>query len=527
MNTTKNISMGGYAFIVEEDAYLRLKSYTVAVKDNLAGSPGADEIMADIEMRIAEILRENMGGREVVINEDVAVVISRMGEPDVYVQDDTQKTKEKREPESENTGAEKRLYRDTENKIVAGVCGGLGAYANIDPIWFRLAFALAFMFYSTGFWLYIILWIVMPKAVTRIQKLQMRGKRPDLKNIESSIRSEFKGVGDNFNRITASNRLTDTINEIFTRIFDVVGHILRFTLKILAGFLTVGSLVFLILLVFMMVTGNTSINVTDNEVNVENISSVIPHLFDTPYEGTLFYISVFVFLAIPAIALLANSIRYLANIKTKTSKWVGFGSVAIWLLATTCLIYSGIKLGFNFSQNATGKTDEIIHVPAGQALILRLGEDSLGQQGLVMSDVGLDIIEAPDSSFTLRIFKEASGRTEAEADKRQRGIIYNPIITDSVITLPRTYLLPEGETIRAQSVTLELRVPRNGKIYIADRMQMLLNGVDNVQDMYDSEMSGKYWIMTDIGLSCQGCAIPKSKMGDSVISVTTEVEAIR
>ena len=141
-----------------------------------------------------------------------------------------------------------------------------------------------------------------------------------------------------------------------------------------------------------------------------------------------------------------------------------------------------------------------------------------------MSDVGLDIIEATDSLFTLRIFKEASGRTEAEADKRQRGIIYNSIITDSVVTLPRTYSLPKGETIRAQSVTLELRVPRNGKIYIADRMEMLLNNVDNVQDMYDSEMSGKYWIMTDLGLSCEGCAIPKSKMEDSVI---TEVEVIK
>jgi phage shock protein C len=526
MNTTKNISMGGYAFIVEEDAYLRLKSYTVAVKDNLAGSPGADEIMADIEMRIAEILRENMGGREVVINEDVTVVINRMGEPDVYVQDDTQKTRE-REPESENAGAEKRLYRETENKIVAGVCGGLGAYANIDPIWFRLAFAVAFMFYSTGFWLYIILWIVMPKAITRIQKLQMRGKRPDLKNIESSIRSEFKGVGDNFTRMTNNNRIADTINEIFTRIFDVIGHILRFALKIFAGFLSIGSLVFLIFLVFMMVTGSTSINVTANEVNVENLSSLIPHLFDTPYEGTLFYVSVFVFLAVPAIALLANSIRYLANIKTKTSKWVGFTGIAIWMLATICLTYSGIKLGFNFSQNATGKTDEIIHVPKGHTLILRMGQDSLGQKGLIMSDVGLDIIEAPDSLFTLRIFKEASGRTEAEADKKQRGIAYNPVITDSMVILPRTYTLPQGETIRAQSVTLELRVPRNGKIYIEDGMQMLLNGVDNVQDMYDSEMPGKYWIMTDKGLSCQGCTIPKSKMEDSIISVTTEVEAIR
>lgn len=146
MNTTKNISMGGYAFIIEEDAYLRLKKYTEDVKMNLAGSPGADEIMADIEVRIAEILRENKGGREVVTAEDVNTVISRMGEPEVYMQDDNRE-QQKQKPQDEDSGTvNKRLYRDPENKILGGVCGGLAAYLGVDPVWIRLAFVITTLF---------------------------------------------------------------------------------------------------------------------------------------------------------------------------------------------------------------------------------------------------------------------------------------------------------------------------------------------------------------------------------------------
>lgn len=509
MNTTKNISMGGYAFIVEEDAFARLRAYTGAVKRNLEGSPGADEIMDDIEVRIAEILRENMAGREVVKNEDVSVVISRMGEPDVYVQDRSGESKRSHAETADMESGERRLHRDPDNKILGGVCGGLGAYMSVDPIWFRLAFALTFWFYSTGFWVYLILWIIMPVAKTRIQKLQMRGKRPDLKNIENSIRSEINEVSSSLNKMANDKSIRDNIGDIFSRLFTVLGKLLEIFLKVVAGIVSVFSLAFLVFLIFMMMTGTSSIHVSENEVNVDNIRTVIPHIFESHPEGWMFYGFAFVFLAVPTIALLANSVRFLANIRTRSSKWVGLAGVGIWLMATAGLVYSGIRLGLDFSRRSTGKTERVIELPAGQSLRLHLEERPKVLESLAMSDVSLDIRESADSSYILRIYKEAAGRTEAEADRRQRSIDYHPVLKDSVLSFPELYMLQKNEVVRAQSVNMELHVPRNRRIYIESGMQRLLDRVDNVQHMYGSEMTDQYWIMTDRGLSCLHCPVPE------------------
>lgn len=523
MNTTKNISIGGYAFIVEEDAYQRLHTYTEAVKRNLAGSPGADEIMADVEGRIAEILRENMAGREVVKMDDVAAVIRRMGEPEVYVQDDAGNAQKSSagsgSAASDGEPGDRRLFRDPDAKILGGVCGGLGAYAGIDPVWFRLAFAVAFLFYSTGGWLYIILWIIMPEAKTSIQKLQMRGKRPDLKNIEDSVRSEFDSVGKNINRMAndksirdGARRVSDTASDVFTRLFGVFGKVLEVALKFFAGIVAGLSLVFLGILIFSYLTGTTSIHYADGEINVDSVGSIIPHLFETRMEGWVFYSLIFIFLVIPTVALLANSIRYLANIQTKTPKWLSLAAVVVWVLSLAGLLYSGLHLGWDFMRQATGKTEQTFDLPQKQTLYLRAGEEEeeedLDLAGLFMSDVRLDIREAKDSVFTLRIFREASGRTHADADRRQRAIEYEVTLKDSVLTFPRLFRLPEGEVLRRQSVAMELRVPHNRRIYLEHGMENVIYDVDNIQNTHDSEMPGQFWIMSERGLTCEGCYVP-------------------
>lgn len=512
MNTTKNISMGGYAFIVEEDAYARLKAYTEAVQDNLSGAPGADEMMSDIEVRIAEIFREIMGRREVVINEDVTKMIERMGDPDVYVQDDADKKERKT---SSHEHVEKRIHRDPENKILGGVCGGLAAYFDADPVWFRLGFALSFIFYGTGLMLYIILWAVVPEAKTRTQKLQMRGKRPDINNIKNSIRSEFNQVGENLKSGAdksikdGASRVSDVVSEVFTQIFYIIGKIFQVIFKMLAGILSVLSFAFLVFLIVLLLRGSDSIHLVGNEVNVDDSFGVIPHLFASNVEAGLFCFFLFIFLAVPTVALLANAIRFLANIKTKTSKWVGLSSAGIWVIATAGLMYMGIKLGMEFSSHANGNTEQVISVPQGKVLKLRMGERPKDVSGFMMSDIMFDIRESSDSFFRLRITKEAAGRTQKEAERRQESIIYNPIITDSVITFPELFVLPKGETIRAQSVSVDLFVPINGTVYIESRMQQLMRWVENVQGYHMSEMTNKYWVMTDRGLSCQGCKIPE------------------
>lgn len=524
MNTTKNISLGGYAFIVEEDAYERLQRYTGDVRRNLAGSPGFEEMMADIEGGIAEILRESKGGREVVNLEDVNTVIRRMGEPEVYVQDDNGGAKKADpQPETDEEPGERRLHRDPDNKIIGGVCGGLGAYAGIDPFWFRLLFALAAVFYSAGFWLYIILWVIMPVAKTRLQKLQMRGKKPDLKNIENSIRSELGDVGKNFDRITNDKTVRDGIRrasgaagDLFAGLFRLIGKILELALKVFAGVVAIVSLAFLGILIFALVTGTYSVQVSDGEINMANFGSVLPHLFENGMEGWMFYTFIFLFLVIPTVALLANSIRYLANLQTKTPKWVSILAVSVWVMALAGLLYSGFRLMWDFTQQATGKSEKTFAMPTSQTLYLRMTEEETDGDGpgFLMDNVWLDVREAKDSVFTLRIYREASGRTYADADRRQRMIAYEPLLKDSLLSFPRVFRLPQEEVVREQSVTMELYVPHGHRIYMEPGLEVLLNDVDNIQNEHDSRMSGRYWIMTEKGLSCEGCAIPEPDSTD-------------
>lgn len=511
MNTTKNISLGGYAFIIEEDAFDRLKRYTQAVEERLGSGPEAKEIMTDIEVRIAEIFRECLAGREVVSSADVEVMTGRMGDPDVYGT----------APESASEShpgsgfAERRLFRDTDNKILGGVCGGLGAYAGIDPIWFRLAFAIAFFGYGTGVLLYIILWVIMPAAKSRAQKLQMRGKRPDLKNIEQSIKSEFQDISNRFSQTGAdktaregADSLARTLNALFTRLFEWVGKVLHWVLKVFAVLVAISSLVFLVALVVIMISGSTALVVNDNQVELENIGSYLSFLFPDVWEGRFFYLFIFLFLSIPAVALLANSIRFLAGLNTVTPKWITFSGVVFWIASLAGLAYLGIKLGMDFSKSSAGKAETVLELPAESVLYLQAAEEQLQDKGFRVTDISLDIRESKDSLYYLKVIRQASGRTDSEADLRQKSIPYAPVLRDSVLVLPIDFFLQPGEVYRNQSVTLELKVPRGSSVFPAPGMQKLLSGVDNVQNLHDSEMVGLIWDMTPAGLSCRGCSEP-------------------
>ncbi len=176
MKKTLTANISGTVFHIEEDAYDRLHRYLNTIRSQFTGTDGREEIMADIESRIAELFTERLDGRRQVVSiDDVEHVIGIMGQPEDYM------VGENAGGEQRSTGSErsdkgpnwtmgeagrrsgKRLFRDPEDKWVGGVLGGVGAYFNIDPLILRLIY-LVFLFLGFGFILYLILWIVVPKA---------------------------------------------------------------------------------------------------------------------------------------------------------------------------------------------------------------------------------------------------------------------------------------------------------------------------------------------------------------------------
>ena len=188
MKTTENISLSGYAFTIETDAYAELGTYLNDIKAAFRNDSNADEIVSDIEERIAEILREKCANGMVVDMNMINDIKQRIGNPKDLAQDDSSPVTEEANtetPDPKRSWKTKRLYRDVENKVFGGVCSGLGAYFGFDKVLLRIALILIFVILFIGsfdesepfFFIpviaYLGLWIAMPAARTDEQKREL------------------------------------------------------------------------------------------------------------------------------------------------------------------------------------------------------------------------------------------------------------------------------------------------------------------------------------------------------------------
>ena len=156
MKKTFNINISGIIFHIDEDAYEKLSLYLKRLKQHFDKTDSGKDIIGDIENRIAELLQEKLSDKKQVITlADIDEVITLMGEP--YEFSEEEETSSNSQQSYQKTYG-KRLFRDTDTRIIGGVCSGIAAYFNIDPLWVRLGFVLA-AFSGFGFLIYLILWI--------------------------------------------------------------------------------------------------------------------------------------------------------------------------------------------------------------------------------------------------------------------------------------------------------------------------------------------------------------------------------
>lgn len=198
MKQTYSVNIGGMSFNIDNDAYMTLKTYLDQIEAHFADEEGGKEIMDDIEVRISELFQERIKGPKQVIDlNDVKEVMEILGDPDEI--GETENGGDSRRKEKFGPSGYRRIYRDPDNRILGGVCSGMGAYWQIDPLVFRLLFVLAFLVFGVGLVLYLILWIVIPEAKTAAQKLEMKGKPVNISNIGKTVKEEFQNVRDRMN----------------------------------------------------------------------------------------------------------------------------------------------------------------------------------------------------------------------------------------------------------------------------------------------------------------------------------------
>lgn len=202
MDKTKNISLGGFSFLIEENAYTALSQYLAEVRQHLQHNSDRDEIIFDVEQRMAELLKDRTVNREVIMHQDVLYLIEVLGKPEQYVEDEEADKATNATPEAtaKAFSTNKPLYRDIDDRKIGGVLSGMAHYFNISPTMLRIAFAVClilsfvvsyrwiFLFNGVS-WaiiiLYILLWMIVPAAVTTAQKLEMQGATVTLDSLAS------------------------------------------------------------------------------------------------------------------------------------------------------------------------------------------------------------------------------------------------------------------------------------------------------------------------------------------------------
>ena len=471
MNKTVNINIGGLFFNIDENAFQKLSRYFDAIKQSLSNSNGQEEIMKDIEIRVAELLQEKQLSDKHVVNlTDVDAVISVMGQPEDY-RIDEENGASSNEFSTKNTIV-KKLYRDKESSLVGGVCAGLGHYFGIDTVWIRIFLFVLVWFWGTGVLAYIILWIVMPEAVTTSEKLEMKGSPVNISNIEKKVREEFENVSQKFkngefdelgNRIkTGAERVGNNLGDVIISIFKIFAKVLGGLIIVLSATSLIGICIVSIVMLFSTaLPTNTVFNYIHTPIGLE-----------TPLwiQGILFLLAVgipFFFLLILGLKLLISNLKSIGNIAKYTL-------LALWIIAMSLLIGLGVnevsQLAFDGKivqkQEITMKPNDTLFLKFKNNdfydkkidgnVDFRLSQDENGKTVIYSNEVSIEILKTDAKVPYFEIEKLAEGKSVFDAKQKAEKIKYSYKLEGNKLSLNNYFLTELSQRFRNRNQKIEI-----------------------------------------------------------------------
>jgi phage shock protein PspC (stress-responsive transcriptional regulator) len=522
MNKTITINIAGIVFHIDETAYEQLRQYLASIKRHFETSEGRDEIIADIESRIAEMFQARLSeSRQVILQEDIEQVIAAMGKPEDF--GDTQENTSGKAFYTADSGESprKKLFRDPDDKVLGGVCSGISAYLNIDPIALRLIFAVAFFFFGTGLLLYLVLWLIIPAARTTAEKLQMRGEKVNIENIERSIREEIEFMKTRFRDFTqeaksvGKSRYASSLKGFTGRLVDLIGQIavvfLQVVLKVIAVLFVIIGFGALIVLV-CIVTGL-------GDFSGIPLPQIYTLLFDSQGQQTLVLVSTALLIGVPFFALLYKGVRILFGIRVK-GRMTSLVFAVLWFIGFALGIVAARNIAGSFAAKQSLRKKLEILQPAGKAIYLEASDLpglsynlSVNGEAVSASDfsellrlgsVRLRVVKGTDSLELLQI-SSSRGKDSREALANAGKIVYSFSQRDSVFTFSPVVTLADQEKFRRQAVRLVLKVPVGKELFFSNSLEGILDERGGVTDSYDDSFLNHRWLMTEGGLKCLDC----------------------
>lgn len=548
MNKTVSINLGGLFFHIDEDAYQKLNHYFDAIRRSLSAD-GRDEIMSDIEGRIAELLTEKLkSDNRVVSLREVEEIIAVMGQPEDYRIDDESGEKPGGNNGNNNSGYNpnynynyktKKFYRDGDRSIVGGVCGGIAHYFRIDPLWIRIIFILSlFITFSASLFVYILLWILIPKAITTTEKLEMTGEPINISNIEKKVKAEIDQVGERLKSMdyekmganfgAGAERAGNGIATVFMAIFKGLAKVIGAIITICSALTLGGLIVFFITTLFTSAVANTPWFMADNLFNYTETPFWVVGLL------TLFAFGIpTFFLFLLGLKIMVENLRPIGTITRYTL-------LAVWLLALTASIYLGIRQATEIAYEGKTMKEIAVNLPEEDNTLrvkmrynslfsksvdnrtdFRITQDSTDNDVIYSNNVEVHFIKTDKEKAFVEIEKLAEGKSPSEARKRAEKINYNFELKGNTLTLDNYLLTDLDSKFRMQRVKIYVYLPENSMLEVDRSMRDFIRSDYSELAVTYSDKDQMYHLNED-NLDCLTCVEDNAE----AIGIEAEAEAI-
>lgn len=478
MKRTVSVNIKGMNFLIEEDAYELLQDYMDRLSQSLRNEKGNKEITEDIELRIAELCSSKLTDKKQVIEiEDIQSILETLGDPAQYIDEDAEpsETFSKNQENSHSKEKDRRLFRDVDKATIAGVCAGISNFFNIDVVIVRAIFVVMFLFGGFGFPLYIILWIIVPKANSTIDRLRMKGKAVTVESVRDEVETAAERLKNESKSFAQRMRKDDN----YTRRFSSIGRLI--TVIFGSGIIMFG----LFFLVMFLIFGVASLQVVPVQSETGFIS--LPELaqlvltnesdYNWAWIGTLLagFSVIFFFLLL--------GIKIVFRIRNKWSKMsLGFLFITGFIGTIICIF-----IGAKTSREMTieGEIErEVVTVYAEQLTIepqdskykeiSNFKVKSNGRFGM-MGLQGNDILEtgihfqyriSKDSLF--HVYQNLSAHSHAHkiALEKAKNIEHYLKIDGSQLFVNTYYTFPKSDKLRDQEVYIIVDIPEGKSVKI-------------------------------------------------------------
>lgn len=479
MKKTVSVNIKGTNFLIEEDAYELLQDYLDRLSTALKNESGSKEIIEDVELRIAELCAEKLSEHKKVVElEDIQDILNTLGDPSMYLDgDDEDQTSEEKsyEKATHTNSSERRLFRDMDNAVIGGVCQGIANFMNVDVVVIRAIFVVILLFAGFGFPLYVILWIIVPKTKSTIDRLRMKGRPITVESVREEVESAAERLKDKSTSFASSIR----DNENNKRRLSSVGRIISI---IVGAIFICWGLSWLVMFLIFIIGGLQFIPILseDGMISVTELGQLVlasPDDVALAWFGILFGgFSIILFLL-----LLGSSLIF--KLRNRWTKITIGGLFTGAIIGGLICAYLGFKSGMDVTMHgeiegevATVYTNELHILPQLHPITMKNGfkMKSNGRNGLMkitdkeiqMYGIFLEYRESPDSLFHIHQNLSARGKSNTKAGKRAGRIEHDYNLVGDSLFLDTDYSFPREDKIRDQRVLIIIEIPKGGKVHV-------------------------------------------------------------